>query len=130
MALIDVVVRHAKWSGGAAGDKLSDSLGLYLLLKPSGKYWRLNYRFLGKQKTLAIGVYPAVSVAAARAARDRARALLAAGRDPSAEKQSALRKAKGGAATQFEAIARDWMAVTTGERGDKTNRRIRSWFER
>lgn len=73
--LTDVAIRQAR-----AKDKpykISDSGGLYLLVKSAGKYWRMNYRFAGKQKTFAIGVYPLVSLVAARKERDEARELLA-----------------------------------------------------
>jgi hypothetical protein len=75
MALTDTFIRQAKWSGARAGDKHSDGGGLYLLVNAVGKYWRLNYRYLGKQKTLALGVYPAVPLAArAKGTRPGARA--------------------------------------------------------
>ena len=73
--LTDVAARNAKFSDKPY--KISDSSGLYLLVKSTGKYWRMNYRFAGKQKTFAIGVYPAVSLVAARKKRDEARELLA-----------------------------------------------------
>ena len=69
MALIDSVLRKAKPSPKPR--KLSDGGGLHLLVQPSGsKLWRLAYRFGGKQKTLALGVYPAISLADARSRRD------------------------------------------------------------
>lgn len=58
MALTDTFIRKVKHSGAPAGDKHTDSQALHLLLKAAGKYWRLSYRFDGKQKTLALGVYP------------------------------------------------------------------------
>lgn len=64
-----------KHTGAPAGDKHTDGQGLFLLVKAAGKYWRLSYRFLGKQKTLALGVYPEVSLAQARQRRDQARVL-------------------------------------------------------
>src|SRR3546814_17535046 len=83
--------------------KLHDTLGLYLAVKPNGsKLWRMNYRFLGKQKTLHLGKWPAVGLAAARAKRDEAREQLAAGMDPAIEKQRARTGARHGAATTFE----------------------------
>lgn len=130
MPLTDTFIRQAKHSGKKAGDKHSDGGGLYLLVTAAGKYWRLNYRYLGKQKTLALGVYPAVSLAAARKARDQARELLAGGKDPSAEKKDAAREAKRAAGALFETIARDWMATTAAERGAETQKRVVSWFER
>lgn len=63
--------------------KLTDGGSLYLLVRKSGgKYWRMNYRFDGKQATLALGVYPDVPLATARKRRDETRQLLADGRDP------------------------------------------------
>ena len=61
MALTDTFVKGVKPSS-KSGEKYSDGGGLYLLVKESGKYWRMNYRFGGKQKTLALGVYPAVII--------------------------------------------------------------------
>ena len=72
MALTDTFVKSAKTTN-KAGEKHSDGGGLYLLLKESGKYWRMNYRFGGKQKTLALGVYPSVSLKAARDKREKAK---------------------------------------------------------
>ncbi|MEQ4658623.1 Arm DNA-binding domain-containing protein, partial [Providencia manganoxydans] len=68
--------------------KLSDERGLYLLVKPNGaRYWRMKYRFAGKEKKLSIGVYPDVSLADARVKRDEARKLLAEGNDPAEQKK-------------------------------------------
>lgn len=68
--------------------KLADGGGLYLLVNPNGKrYWRLKYRSLGKEKLLAIGVYPDVSLAEARNKREDAKRTLAAGNDPSLERK-------------------------------------------
>jgi integrase len=83
--------------------KLSDGGGLYIYVAPNGgRYWRYNYRFNGKQKTLALGVYPDVSLAQARSRHSEARKQLADGADPSARKQSS--------GTTFETVARDWHA--------------------
>ena len=65
MALTDTFIKNLKWAGAPAGEKHTDGQGLYLLVKATGKYWRMNYRLAGKQKTLAIGVYPAVTLAKA-----------------------------------------------------------------
>ncbi|MEX3924001.1 Arm DNA-binding domain-containing protein [Paraburkholderia sp. BR10936] len=82
MALTDSTIRQA--NSAEKPRKLFDGGGLYLLVTPDrGKYWRLKYRFDGKEKSLSFGVYPAVSLTAARGLRDRARALLAEGVDPS-----------------------------------------------
>ena len=87
MALTDVKVRNAKPADKPV--KLTDGNGMHLLIHPNGsKYWRLQYRFAGKQKLLALGVYPAVSLADARNRRDDARRLIAAGIDPSEKKKA------------------------------------------
>jgi hypothetical protein len=87
MALTDTFVKNVKPTGSKAGEKHADGQGLYLHVKGVGKYWRMSYRFVAKQKTLALGVYPAVSLAKARARRDKARELLADGVDPSTAKR-------------------------------------------
>ncbi|KVA05258.1 integrase [Burkholderia latens] len=107
MPLTDIQVRNAK--AGAAPYKLTDGNGMFLLVQPNGaKYWRLSYRFLGKQKTLALGVYPAVTLATARKKRDEAREQIAAGIDPGEAKKQARRAAEIAAANSFEAVAREW----------------------
>jgi hypothetical protein len=69
--------------------KLCDSGGLYVLVvHTGGRYWRYNYRFNGKQKTLALGTYPDVSLEKARARHQAARRLLAAGVDPSVQRRA------------------------------------------
>jgi integrase len=78
---------------------------MFLLVQPNGaKYWR----FLGKQKTLALGVYPAVTLATARKKRDEAREQIAAGIDPGEAKKEARRAAEIAVANSFEAVAREW----------------------
>ncbi|MDN7807046.1 tyrosine-type recombinase/integrase [Burkholderia gladioli] len=107
MPLTDIQVRNAK--AGAAPYKLTDGNGMFLLVQPNGaKYWRLSYRSLGKQKTLALGVYPAVTLATARKKRDEAREQIAAGIDPGEAKKEARRAAEIAAANSFEAVAREW----------------------
>jgi integrase len=96
MALSDTFTRNTKHSGAPAGDKHSDGGGMYLHITKAGKYWRMNYRFAGKQKTLALGVYPAVSLAKARQGRDKARELLAEGIDPSTAKKDDRHALKAG----------------------------------
>ena len=89
--------------------KISDGEGLFLLIMPSGaKYWRLKYFFGGKEKTLALGVYPDVSLADARERRAEARKLLAAGIDPGEAKKEAKRQVALKAANSFETVAREW----------------------
>ena len=89
--------------------KLADAEGLFLLVRPGGaKYWRLKYRFGGKEKLLGLGVYGDVSLKAAREARDQARELLKAGKDPSAERKAA--KVVKRSTLDFEAVAREYAA--------------------
>lgn len=111
MPLSDTFVRQVKHSGKAAGDKHADSLGLYLLIKAPGKYWRMDYRFAGKRKTLALGVYPAVSLAKARKQRDMARERLAEGLDPSTAKQADRRALRVKAASTVKAVGDEWLAL-------------------
>ena len=110
MALSDVTVKNSKYSGKPAGDKLADGGGMYLLVKAGGKYWRMDYRFADKRKTLALGVYPAVSLAQARSARDKARNELAQGIDPSITKRIAKAVSKHSAENTLEAVAREFYA--------------------
>ena len=99
-------LRAAKASQKAV--KLFDGGGLYLLLHPNGsKYWRFKYRYGGKEKKLALGVYPTVSLKQARERRDDARRQIAAGVDPSAERKAAKEETD---PECFEAVAREWFA--------------------
>lgn len=78
MALTDAKIRAAKPTDKAY--KLTDGAGMLMLVHPnSSRYWRLRYRILGKEKTLALGVYPEVSLSEARAKRDEARKLIRRG---------------------------------------------------
>ena len=108
MALTDTRIRTAKPKAKAY--KLSDGCGMYLLVTPDGgRYWRLDYRFAGKRRTLALGVYPIVTLSNARAHREHARTSLAKGIDPSAVKKAAKRAAKIASENTFEAVAREWI---------------------
>jgi integrase len=88
--------------------KLTDGGGLYLLINPSGAlWWRLKYRFEGREKLLSLGVHPHVSLQQARGLRDEAKKVIANGADPSARRQAE----KSSTANSFEAIAREWLAL-------------------
>lgn len=130
MALTDTFIKNAKHSGKPAGDKHTDGQGLYLLVKEAGKYWRMNYRFHGKQKTLALGVYPAVSLAKARQRRDKARELIADGMDPSVAKRQEKQAKAAEAANTFDAVARDWLTKTAAKRADITQTKVTAWVEK
>ena len=108
MRLTDTHIRNAKPK--AKSYKLSDGGGMYLLIKPDGpRYWRLDYRFSGKRRTLALGVYPTTTLSNARTRREEARALLAQDTDPSVAKKATKRAAKHANETTFEVIAREWL---------------------
>lgn len=114
MALSDVRIRAAQ--PGPKPSKLSDEKGLFLLLQPSGgKLWRLKYRFGGKEKKLALGRYPDVSLKEARKRRDDARALIANGVDPGAERQAAALAAKLNAGTTFKAVGKEYLDKASRE---------------
>ncbi|MXP27155.1 integrase arm-type DNA-binding domain-containing protein [Altererythrobacter indicus] len=104
MPLTDVAIRNAKPKEKPY--KLGDTLGLFLLVQPSGgKLWRLKYRFEGREKKLAIGTYPQLGLAEARKRRDEARDLLSLGRDPSREKKREKLRSQLQAENTFKAIA-------------------------
>lgn len=90
--------------------KLSDLDGLYLLVTPAdGRYWRMNYRHLGKQKTLAFGVWSDTGLAEARAERDPARKVLARGDDPAQRIKLDRIAAAVAASNSFKAVADEWL---------------------
>lgn len=119
MPLTDTFVKQAKHSGKPAGDKHSDGGGLYLHIMAAGKYWRMAYRFGGKQKTLALGVYPAVTLAQARRRRDDARIKLAESIDPSIVKQAEKAARAVAGESTFEAVAREYHGVKKGGWSEK-----------
>lgn len=114
MSLTDTAARNAKPT--AKPYKLADEKALYLLVNPNGsKWWRLKYRFGGKEMLLSLGVYPDVSLKDARTKRDQARNLLANGVNPSAHRQMEKTTRSAAAANSFEAIALEWMSkVSSG----------------
>ena len=101
MALSDIQCKAAKPNDKPK--KIPDSNGLYLEVMPNGsKYWRLKYRFAGKEKRLAIGVYPEVSLSEARDKRDQARKMLVNNIDPSAAKKEAKLQQEANSENNFE----------------------------
>jgi len=113
MALTDTFIKQTKWSGKAVGDKHSDGGGLYLHVKAVGKYWRMAYRYAGKQKTLSFGVYPVITLAEARSQREKAHELLARGDDPSdtLSKRAKSAASKAAAENSVRAIGDAWLAL-------------------
>lgn len=118
MALTDTAIRNAK--PGEKAIKLADGAGMFLLITPAGgKLWRLKYRVDGREKLLAIGAYPEISLSEARKRREEARALIAQGKDPSREKQREKVRARIEAADTFTAISDEYCAKRRrdGEKG-------------
>ena len=139
MPLTDATIRSAK--PGEKPIRLFDSGGLYLEVAPSGgKWWRLTYRFDGKEKRLSLGIYPDVPLAGrkdkdtgawidgARDRRDKARQLLADGVDPSGHRKAVKNARADRAANSFEVVAREWLRKFAPQwaesHGEKNLRRL------
>ncbi|MDR2880768.1 MAG: Arm DNA-binding domain-containing protein [Azoarcus sp.] len=116
--LTNTAIRNAKPADKAI--RLFDGGGLYLEVAPSGgKWWRLKYRFGGKEKRLSLGVYPGVSLKEARQRRDDARKLLAAGIDPADNRKAAKGASAERAANSFEVVATRVVCKAVREVGGK-----------
>jgi integrase len=114
MALTALAIKSAK--SRTKPYKLADSDGLYLLVTPSGgRCWRMNYRHLGKQKTLAFGTWPDTSLADARERRDVARKVLARGDDPAEQIKLERIAATVAASNSFKAVADEWLTKAEKE---------------
>ncbi|MGY8563289.1 integrase arm-type DNA-binding domain-containing protein [Paracidovorax citrulli] len=126
MPLTDVAIRRAKPSDKP--QKLTDGGGLFLFLTTAGaKSWRWKYRVAGREKLLVIGLYPDVTLAMARAARDDARRLLASGVDPGVQRKAAATARAGIDPDSFEVIAREWLRGRQWVPGYK--KKVEAWFE-
>jgi integrase len=129
MVLTDTAIRKARSQSKPV--RMFDGAGLYLEIAPTGgKYWRLKYRVAGKEKRLAIGVYPEVSLKEARAKCDEARRMLRDGIDPGAEKQARKRQAKLDVINSFETVARDWIEHQSARWEAQTRKRITDSLEK
>lgn len=112
MPLSDVAIRNTKPIEKT--QRLFDGRGLYLEIAPSGgKWWRLKYRYGGKEKRLSLGTYPDTGLRDAREKCDSARRLLAQGIDPSEQRKAEKVATRDRSANTFEAIAREWLARQT-----------------
>ena len=106
MALTHIQIMNAKPQ--KKDYKLADFDALYLIVRPNGsKLWRMNYRHLGRQKTLYFGAWPEVGLAAARQRRDEARKQMTNGIDPAAEKRTISLARKVAADNTFKTIAEE-----------------------
>lgn len=129
MPLTDLEIRNA--SPRDKQYKLTDGAGLYLLVKPNGsKYWRLKYRVLGKEKTLALGVYPDVKGPEARKAAQSAKDRLKAGADPSRERKQDKRRKVLEQAQSFKAVALAWHKKAAGKWSTTHAERVLDTLER
>jgi integrase len=127
MALTDTEARRARPT--AKPYKLADSGGLFLAVMPAGgKLWRWKYRFEGREKLMALGSYPEVSLAEVRSRHAEGRRLLAAGVDPMARRMAAKTASQEQSGTTFEAIAALWMEHWKEDKSlrhvDSTRRRL------
>lgn len=125
MPLTDLAIKAAKPK--EKPHKLADAGGLYLEVFPNGsRYWRLKYRHAGKEKRLALGVYPAVTLTEARKKREAAKKLLGTGEDPAASmtKREKTRAARLKSENSFEAVAREWWGHKKGQWAEDHAKRI------
>ena len=123
MPLTDTQIRMVR--PGEKPVRMFDGGGLYLEVAPSGgKWWRLKFRYGGKEKRLSLGVYPETPLKQARERRDDARKLLAAGTDPSAERKAGKLREKMEAEHSFEAVALAWLDHQAGAWTTETRDRI------
>jgi hypothetical protein len=126
MLLSDPTLRKAKQQDKPY--RLTDGDGLYLLVQPNGKkWWRFDYRHQGTRKTLSFGTYPEVTLASAREKRAEARALVAAGTDPSAKRQA---EKEAGSENTFKAIAIEFMAANKDRWSPSHYKHIAECFDR
>lgn len=129
MALTDIKCKNTKPTDKP--QKLGDSGGLYLYVMPNGaKYWRMKYRIHGKEKLLALGVYPETTLSEARDKRDTARKLVAQGTDPSAQKKEEKHLAALNAENTFEPLAREWHSKNKAKWKEKHGQDILTRLEK
>lgn len=129
MPLTDIAIRTAKPAEKPL--KLTDGGGLYLILNPNGsRWWRLDYRYAGKRKTLSMGIYPVVTLKDARNRRDEARKLLASDVDPGENRKAQKLARVLSTANSFEVITREWYAKFSSTWNESHGERIIRRFER
>jgi len=129
MSLSDITIRRAR--PGNKARKMFDGRGLYLEVAPrGGKYWRLKYRFAGKEKRLSLGVYPDVSLKEARQGCEDARRLLTREIDPSEHRRALKAARRQQVSNSFEAVAREWFARHRPNWAESHSSRLISHLER
>lgn len=129
MTLTDRYIRNLKHSGKPSGDKYSDGRTLYLLVKAANKYWRMNYRFANRYRTLVIGIYPQVSLAQARERCAEAQKLLRSGVDPNQARDDARNHVLQLSADTFEALAELWLTKMAVVRSVNTQDKVQAWLQ-
>lgn len=128
MALTDLQCKNAKSSDTPV--KLADGGGLYLLVNPNGsKWWRLKYRFQGKEKLLSLGVYPETALSVAREKREEAKKLLRVGICPSYDRQKNKLLGQEASENTFESISREWFDKKVQNWAPATATKVLSFFE-
>lgn len=127
MKLTDIAVKNLKFTGKPT--KHADAKGLYMLVTAAGKYWRFDYRFADKRKTLALGTYPSVSLAMARELHKNAKAELVKKVDPGEAKKQDRAKLKAKHDNTFAGMAADWMESTAEQRKPVTDRKLKTWLD-
>jgi integrase len=129
LTLTDTKIRNAK--PGKKPQRLFDERGLYLEVSPAGgKWWRLKYRYEGREKRVSLGVYPDVSLRDARDRRDASRKLLADGIDPSENRKATKSASADRASNSFEVVTREWFVKFSSEWAPSHRDRIVRLFER
>lgn len=127
MPLTDTAIRNAKPQNKQY--KLTDERGMYLLVNNAGKYFRFDYRFAGKRKTLALGVYPDVKLVEAREKRDEAKKMIANGIDPAQARKVKKSIQIEQSGNSFEAVAREWHGKYSSNWADSHAKKIIRRFE-
>ncbi|BCL62318.1 integrase [Desulfomarina profundi] len=127
MPLTDTAIRNAK--PRSKQFKLSDEKGMYVLVKKAGKYFRLDYRFAGKRKTLALGVYPDVKLAEAREKCDDAKRMIRNGVDPAQVRKANKAMQVEQSENSFEAITREWFIKHSSNWAESHAKKIIRRFE-
>ncbi len=129
MSLSDTAIRNAKPQSKPY--KAYDSGGLFIIVTPAGgKWWRLKYRFAGKEKLLSLGVYPEVGLKEARRRRDEAKEQLAMGIDPSNARQAVKEAVRAEATNSFEVVAREWHSLQSPKWVEAHRRNIIAYLEK
>jgi integrase len=129
MSLTEIKIKSAKIKD--KNYKLSDGEGLYLLVNPNGsKYWRLKYRFGGKEKVYSIGIYPKVSLAEAREERFKIKKKIKDGYNPNDQKKTTILEEKIKAGHNFESVAFEWHSKNLNKWTPRHAKKLKTWIEK